>query len=220
MRSWISSNSFAHSSPGRSSPITRAVAPLGFPGSPSRTTGSSTSPRSGCQTECGTKLCLSKVHSQSSKIRRRPSSATQTTSRRPSAASDSINRASSPARLSDCRSWRTRRVIGQEVYIRGGRSFLDTRSKLAETREHAGIAFHRDVPGTQLWLYNASGTRHVEHNYATWHSTGIAPRSGSTGSEGGRRSCVQRGHSPSGFPLMTALPVRRWVARGGPEGRR
>ena len=49
--------------------------------------------------------------------------------------------------------------------------------------------------------------------------TGSAPLTCSSGSEGGRRSRRRRGHSRSSHPLMTTPPVRRWVARGGPEGR-
>ena len=41
----------------------------------------------------------------------------------------------------------------------------------------------------------------------------------SPGKEGGRRSYGQRGHIRSGFRLMTALRVRRWVAKGDSEGR-
>ena len=54
----------------------------------------------------------------------------------------------------------------------------------------------------------------------TGHSTGRTMRSECSGSEGGRRSHGQRGHCLSGFSPMTTLSVRRWVAKGGPEGRR
>jgi hypothetical protein len=40
------------------------------------------------------------------------------------------------------------------------------------------------------------------------------------GPEGGRRSREQRGRRPSIVPRATALLGRRWVAGGGPEGRR
>jgi hypothetical protein len=71
---------------------------------------------------------------------------------------------------------------------------------VSSTRNHEGSQHaEKSSPGRAGFdnvPHETSGSAYPPAHCHTGHSTGIAPRSGSTSSEGGRRSRNQRGHRP------------------------
>ena len=78
---------------------------------------------------------------------------------------------------------------------------------------------HRDVPGTALCRNDHPALRRAWHNADAGHSTGSAPHSGCSGSDGGRRRVISVVTDLPVFLRTTTLMARRWGAKGGPEGR-
>jgi len=78
---------------------------------------------------------------------------------------------------------------------------------------------HRDVPGTALCRNDHPALRRAWHNADAGHSTGSAPHSGCSGSDGGRRRVISVVADLPASLRTTTLMTRRWDAKGGPEGR-
>ena len=78
---------------------------------------------------------------------------------------------------------------------------------------------HRDVPGTAMCQNDHPALRRASHNADAGHSTGTAPHSGCSGSDGGRRRVISVVADLPASLRTTTLMARRWDAKGGPEGR-